>query len=135
MIFSTKSVVSKKSTALKVAIADKHSQLISKLQNELYNYNSKIETIYKLGNAKSLTNLLESNKVNLLFLDVELSNELPFSLIKSLHENGIYTIYTSDRGQYTYRSFKFEGIDYLLKPFEREEIESALKRVEKYFSR
>ncbi|SDG55616.1 LytR/AlgR family response regulator transcription factor [Psychroflexus sediminis] len=69
-------------------------------------------------------------KVDLIFLDIQLSDGLSFEIFEQVHiESDL--IFTTAYDEYALKAFKLNSIDYLLKPIDKEELKSALKKFEK----
>lgn len=72
--------------------------------------------------------LIESARdIDLIFMDIQLSDGLSFDIVKQL-EVKTPIIFTTAYDEYAIRAFKVNSIDYLLKPVEPEELESALTK-------
>jgi len=68
---------------------------------------------------------------DLIFLDIQLSDGLSFEIFEAIDIKSA-VIFTTAYDEYALKAFKFNSIDYLLKPIEEEELEIA---VEKYKER
>ena len=66
---------------------------------------------------------------DLLFLDIQLGDGTAFELLESVQPDS-HIIFTTAYDEYALRAFKYNSVDYLLKPVEEEELASALH---KYF--
>ncbi|MCK3684829.1 LytTR family DNA-binding domain-containing protein [Maribellus sp. YY47] len=73
---------------------------------------------------------LEENEVDLIFLDIEMPdlNGIEFT---RLLENRPKIVFTTAYEKYALQGFKFEAVDYLLKPFGYEEFLKAVEKVKK----
>jgi len=63
----------------------------------------------------------------LIFLDIQLSNELLFVIFDAVEVQSAI-IFTTAYDEYALQAFKLNSIDYLLKPIDDEELESAVKK-------
>ncbi|MBB1286160.1 response regulator transcription factor [Flavisolibacter sp. BT320] len=68
-------------------------------------------------------------KPQLIFLDIEMPHMTGFQLLERLPVIDFEVIFTTSYDQYAIRAFKFSALDYLLKPVDREELESAVQKV------
>jgi DNA-binding LytR/AlgR family response regulator len=68
---------------------------------------------------------------DLLFMDIHLADGLCFEIFKTVKLH-CPIIFCSTYGQYAMDAIKVNGIDYLVKPFSREDILSALEKVENF---
>jgi len=82
-----------------------------------------------VGEAPSI---VEAKKViaetnpDLLLLDIELEDGTGFTLINQLSKVDFKLIFITAYNQYAIKAFKFNALDYLLKPIEPEELKTAL---------
>ncbi|MBP8296709.1 MAG: response regulator transcription factor [Burkholderiales bacterium] len=78
-------------------------------------------------NPLSARALLE--RVDLLFLDVEMPFEDGFAFLESLPaERRPYVIFTTAHERHAVRAFRHDAVDFLLKPFDREAFGEAVER-------
>ncbi|WP_080779620.1 LytR/AlgR family response regulator transcription factor [Chryseobacterium phocaeense] len=76
-------------------------------------------------------------KPDLIFMDIQLSDGLSFEIFKTA-EITCPVIFCTAFDQYMLDAFKSKGVDYILKPFSREDIAEALRKVDdlkKFFSK
>lgn len=71
--------------------------------------------------------------VDLIFMDIQLTDGACFDIFKSVKVEAP-VIFCTAYSEYTTQAFKNNGIDYILKPFTRADIESALLKVEHFSS-
>ncbi len=64
---------------------------------------------------------------DLIFLDIQLSDGLSFEIFENININSA-VIFTTAYDEYALRAFKLNSIDYLLKPIDEEELESAVNK-------
>ena len=71
--------------------------------------------------------LIENKAPDLAFLDIQLGDGLSFEIFEQCPLR-CPVIFTTAYDAYALRAFKLNSIDYLLKPIEQEELETALKK-------
>ncbi len=71
---------------------------------------------------------------DLFFSDIQLSDGLSFEIFEKI-QNKKPVIFCTAYEEYTLRSFKSNGIDYIIKPFSDSDVRSALSRYFDYFDR
>lgn len=77
--------------------------------------------------------LLENEQPDLIFLDIQLSDGLSFEIFEEVDiESAI--IFTTAYDEYALKAFKLNSVDYLLKPIDEEELETALKKFQTKFT-
>jgi two-component system LytT family response regulator len=74
---------------------------------------------------------IRTEKPQLVFLDIEMPMLNGFDLLRALEPLDFKVVFTTAYDQYAVRAFKFNALDYLLKPVEREELIQAVAKVQK----
>jgi len=64
---------------------------------------------------------------DLIFLDIQLSDGLSFEIFEKVHISSA-VIFTTAYDAYALRAFKLNSIDYLLKPIDEDDLETAVKK-------
>lgn len=97
-----------------------------------------VEITKMLVNVKeSIEYLAEQPEADIIFCDVQLPDGLSFSIFEQV-ETDIPVIFITAYDHYLLNAFECNGIDYLLKPTDKDDIEKALKKylqLEKHFVR
>jgi two-component system LytT family response regulator len=78
------------------------------------------------GNAVAL---IEKNKPDLIFLDIEMPEMSGFELLEKLKHLSFHVIFTTAYDNYAIKAFKYNTIDYLLKPIIVSELTEAVNRL------
>jgi two-component system, LytTR family, response regulator len=85
--------------------------------------------------AAETIDLVRVTKPQLLFLDIQMPGMDGFDLAAELCSNKAcsppHIIFTTAHDQYALRAFEIHAVDYLLKPFTRERLSSAVERARK----
>ena len=96
-----------------------------RLERMLEKLNVPVEQLLHSVND-SIQWLLENEQPDLIFLDIQLSDGLSFEIFEEIEvESAI--IFTTAYDEYALKAFKLNSVDYLLKPIDEEELETALK--------
>jgi two-component system, LytTR family, response regulator len=89
--------------------------------------------------AAETIDLVRATKPQLLFLDIQMPGMDGFDIASQLCANkgdpAPHIIFTTAHDQYALRAFEIHAVDYLLKPFTRERLSSAVDRARKEISR
>jgi len=72
---------------------------------------------------------LKDVKPDLIFMDIQLSDGLSFEIFKSV-DITCPVVFCTAFDQYMLDAFKSKGVDYVLKPFSKEDIAEALRKVD-----
>jgi two-component system, LytTR family, response regulator len=73
--------------------------------------------------------IINHTDLDVLFLDIELNKEFGFNLLNRFKEVPFEVIFTSARQDYALKAIKHSAIDYLLKPLNVLELQSAVNKV------
>lgn len=68
----------------------------------------------------------------LIFLDIQLSDGTAFDLLEATSTQA-HIIFTTAYDEYAIRAFKYNSIDYLLKPVEEEELRAAIHKLRQHY--
>ena len=64
----------------------------------------------------------------LIFLDIEMPDMNGFEMLKQLNEIHFQTIFTTAHSNYAIKAFRFNALDYLVKPIDEKELAEAIHR-------
>src|SRR5271168_3908127 len=93
-----------------------------------------IEIIATASNGLQAVKLIEDLEPDLVFLDVQMPGLDGMAVIRKLREKNIplpYFVMATAYDQYAVEAFRWEALDYLLKPVERDRLVLALDRARK----
>lgn len=76
--------------------------------------------------------LARESRPNLIFLNIELVDETGFDLLDKLTDKNLQVIFTSTSDAHALKAFKYNAVDYLLKPIVPEELTQAVDRAEAF---
>ncbi len=99
---------------IKCIIIDDEPLAISVIENHLKNFDH-IEVIGTFINPLKCYNVLEQEKVDVIFLDINMPQMTGFSFIENLNHKPLIVITTAYR-EYAVKSFELNVLDYLVKP-------------------
>lgn len=89
-----------------------------------------IQILDVLDNITDSVNWFQNNESpDLVMMDIRLSDGLSFEILESVKID-CPIIFTTAFDEYAVRAFKFNSIDYLLKPVEKKELENALIKLD-----
>ncbi len=112
---------------MNVLIIEDESVAAEKLESMLTEIDPTIEVLDKLGSIKESTKWLFKNNADLIFLDIQLSDGISFSIFDQIAVN-TPIIFTTAYDQYAVKAFQLNSISYLLKPIRKTELADALKK-------
>jgi len=95
-----------------------------------------IEVIGECSNGLQAVSLIETERPDLLFLDVEMPEMNGFELLMQLDRSVLpVIIFATAFDKYAVRAFESHALDYLLKPIDSERLQSALDRARSHLHR
>jgi two-component system LytT family response regulator len=92
-----------------------------------------IHATYVAGTILEARGFLLKNRIDLLFLDIELPDGKGFELLSSLEEVDFEVIVTTSHSSYAIDAVRHSALDYLLKPVALPEMEAAIAKFMKKF--
>jgi two-component system, LytTR family, response regulator len=94
-----------------------------------------VDVVGEGSTARETIDLVHSTKPQLLFLDIQMPGMDGFDIAAELCSSKStpmpHIIFTTAHDQYALRAFEIHAVDYLLKPFTRERLSSAVERARK----
>ncbi len=116
---------------LNAIIVDDEIDGIRTLDIELGRYCPQVKVTATFTSAKEALLELRSHTPDLLFLDIELGEMTGFDLLQSLGDCPFDIIFVTAYDEFAIQAFEVAATGYLLKPFDRRQLVSAVHRVEK----
>ena len=98
-----------------------------KLEDMLHEIDPKINVSAKLGSITESVKWLMKNSTDLIFLDIQLSDGISFSIFEQVTVN-TPVIFTTAYDQYAIKAFQLNSISYLLKPIRKADLEESLQK-------
>lgn len=90
--------------------------------------NEQLELVATCRSAIQASEILAKEAVDLIFVDINMPDLNGIDFVRGLTTNH-HIIFTTAHSEYALEGFKLNAIDYLLKPFTREEFEKATQKV------
>jgi len=91
-----------------------------------------IEVIDECANADEARKAIESEKPDLIFLDIQMPGETGFELLETL-DFVPKVVFVTAYDEYAIKAFEVNALDYVLKPVEEERLAEAIKKVNEEF--
>ena len=74
---------------------------------------------------------IEKKQPQLVFLDVQMQQESGFDLLDQVPEINFELIFTTAHSEFAVKAFRYSALDYLIKPIDGVELETAVKKAKK----
>jgi two-component system, LytTR family, response regulator LytT len=116
---------------MKVLIIEDEELAVKKLQKTLAGVDATAEVVGTADSIKASVEWLEQNpQPDLILMDIELADGQSFEIF-NLTEVKSPVIFTTSYDEYALKAFKVNSVDYLLKPIQKDELQSALEKFKK----
>ena len=116
---------------IKVVIVDDEPQSILRLENDLAAQED-FEVIATSSSAMSAKTLVMSMQPDVLFIDVEMPGQTGFEVLQSLRDEmpmDLIVVFYSAFNKYMIDALRASAFDFLLKPYQQEELELVVGRI------
>lgn len=87
-----------------------------------------VEILEFANSALTGINVINHNKPDLIFLDIEMSDGSGFDMLDSMDRIDFDVIFVTAHEEFALRAFKYEALDFLLKPVKPDELIRAVNR-------
>jgi DNA-binding LytR/AlgR family response regulator len=112
---------------IKCAIIDDEPLAINVIENHLKNFDH-IEVVGTFTNPLKAYGILEQEKVDVIFLDINMPQMTGFAFIENLSHKPLIIITTAYR-EYAVKSFELNVLDYLVKPIPFNRFLKAMNKI------
>lgn len=115
---------------LKVFITDDELQSRNLLRNMLQQHFPEIKIAGEASSVEEAFKGIQTHNPDIVFLDVQIKEETGFDLLNRLPDINFALIFTTAFDKYALKAFRFNAIDYLLKPIIAEELKEAVYKIQ-----
>ena len=115
---------------LKIVIIDDEINVRRVLKKLLKLMTSNYEVVGEAPSILEAKKVITATNPDIVLLDIELEDGTGFTLINQLSKVDFKLIFITAYNQYAIKAFKFNALDYILKPIEPEELKNALTKAE-----
>lgn len=114
-------------------IIDNELNAIKSLTLDLLPHAHQVEIIGKFTSAENAIPFLNENKVDIVFLDIEMPVLNGLQFLDHFPDSPFFTVFTTAHSDYAIEAIKRSAIDYLLKPIDADELALCLERIQNKF--
>lgn len=115
----------------KAIIIDDEQHCIDTLSWQLEKYCPEIELQQSFSASLKGLEYLNSNSVDVVFLDIEMPELNGFDLLKAVNQVNFQVIFTTAYDEFALKAFKASAVDYLLKPIDKSDLQAAVQKLNK----
>jgi two-component system response regulator LytT len=113
---------------MKILIVEDEDLAVKKLKKTLASVDEKAIVVGETDSIKSTVSWLENNPVpDLILMDIELADGQSFEIFNHVQVKSP-VIFITSYDEYALKAFKVNSVDYLLKPVQKEDLNSALEK-------
>ena len=113
---------------MKAVIIEDEDIIARVLQNKIKSVDPSIDVVEIIPSLKVAKKwFLNNAEPDLMFMDIQLSDGVSFELLEHFKLN-CPIVFTTAYDEYAIRAFKVNGVDYLLKPVDEEELSRAIDK-------
>lgn len=113
------------------ALIIEDEELTAERMEKLLCSHSEIEVLEKLHSVKSAIQWFKKNETpDIIFLDIQLGDGTGFDILEEI-DAFPHIIFTTAYDQYAIEAFKYNSIDYLLKPVKEDDLTKAINKLAK----
>jgi two-component system LytT family response regulator len=123
-------MISDTENKIKTLIIDDDEESLFTLQEHL-SFFPEIELEGSASKYRNIKNLFKKDRIDLLFLDVEMPVKNGFELLHEIrgeNKSNFRVIFYTAYDQYVIRALRESALDYILKPVTREDLKNAIER-------
>jgi two-component system LytT family response regulator len=113
---------------VRAIVVDDEARARRTLEKLLQDYCPGLEVVGHAGSVAEAVERIAEVGPDLVFLDIEMPNELGFALFDHFPEPDFHVVFTTAYQQYAIQAFRVSALDYLLKPIEIEQLTKAVEK-------
>ena len=117
--------------SMRALIVDDEADARDNLRIMLEDNCPEVEVIGQASSAQEAREMIGTLRPTALFLDIKMPGEDGFSLLHSIADKEIPTVFTTAYDEYALRAFKENALDYLEKPIDPDELKRAVKKLQR----
>ena len=114
---------------IRAIIIEDEKSCSDSLKNILHNNAQDIEIVAESDNVITSVELIQKLRPDLLFLDINLTDGLGFEVLNRTNYCEFRVIFLTAHDNYAITAFRYNALDYLLKPIDADQVLQAIERV------
>ncbi len=113
---------------MKIALIDDDKNIREQYKTIIFGHFQEITRIYEADTAKRGIELLKNTSVDVVILDIDLGDGTGFDVLQNVKPYNFSLIFSTAFNDFAIKAIKFSALDYILKPFDKDELISALEK-------
>lgn len=114
---------------LNAILIDDENNALEVLEMQLTRYCKEVTVVACCNGGEKGIAAIKKFNPDIVFLDIEMPHVNGFDVIKATQDSTYEVIFTTAYDQFAIKAFKFSAVDYLLKPIDITELQTAVERV------
>ncbi|MCR8559408.1 LytTR family DNA-binding domain-containing protein [Mucilaginibacter sp. BJC16-A38] len=114
--------------SIKAVLIDDEKHNLDNLQELLKAYCPQVTVVATALSADEGASIILKHQPDIVFLDIQMPNKTGFDLLRGLSSYDFEVIFVTAFDNYAIQAMRFAAIDYLLKPIDINELQSAVDR-------
>ena len=115
---------------IRAVLVDDEINMRENLNYLLKNFTKEIKVIGEAGGVDEAIKVIETEKPDLVFLDIEMPNKNGFQLLKAYDKIPFQVIFVTAYDSYAIKAFQVAALDYLLKPIDVGLLQKSIIKVQ-----
>ncbi len=116
---------------LRTILIDDEDNCLDFLEYELEQQDIAVEVVAKCNDSRKAVALIENEKPDLVFLDIEMPWLSGFEVLDKLKFIGFHLVFVTAYNEYAIKAFRYFALDYLLKPVDGKLLKETLDQIQK----
>lgn len=116
---------------LRTVLIDDEKYARENLRAELEPYSDVLELVGEANSVEQALELIDGERPELIFLDINLGDGTGFDVLEKVKHKEFKLVFLTAYNQYAIRAFKFNALDYLLKPLDKKELATVIEKVQR----
>lgn len=116
---------------MKAILIDDEISNLENLRTLLTKHCPQVNIVATAQTVADAVNVVENYTPDLVFLDIQMGEQTGFDVLSSLPNRNFEVIFVTAYNQYGIQAVKFAALDYLLKPVDIDELQTAVSKVAK----
>jgi two-component system LytT family response regulator len=116
-------------------LIDDNAFIANVLLDQLQENHPEIEVMAIAKNGKEGLDKIKLLKPDLIFLDIEMPDMTGFEMLNQLDAINFQTIFITSHSHYAIKAFRFNALDYLVKPIDERELASAIRKLSNHINK
>lgn len=114
---------------VRALIVEDNPFMATVLHDMLREHATDIAAVDIVHTGQEALEFIAASKPNVVFLDIELPDMTGFELLQQIGDISFKTVFTTSHSHYAIKAFRFNALDYLVKPIKETELKEAIQRI------